>query len=76
MLSRKADPELACGGDPSLSQSFLYQLAPVEALELGILVHRLHGCFAPEVAQQRIALLSSPRRWRWPLECSQGIIPM
>jgi hypothetical protein len=52
------NPELASGRDSRFPQSLLCQLAPVEALQLRVSAHRVHGRLAPEKAQQGVALFA------------------
>jgi hypothetical protein len=37
--------------NPGFSHPLLHQFAPVETLQLGILVDRMHGSFTPQIAQ-------------------------
>jgi hypothetical protein len=52
------NPEFASGGDPRFPQSFLYELAPIEAFQLWIAPYRVHRRLTPERAHQSVALLA------------------
>jgi hypothetical protein len=52
------DAQLTSGGDPGFAQSFLDQLAAVEAPEFGIAAHGMDRRFSPKKAHQRVALLA------------------
>ena len=55
-------PSLRADGDARFAESFLLQLAPIEAAQRGIASHGVHRGFAPQEPQQRVALLGELRR--------------
>ena len=82
----ETNPEFASYSDSRFSQSLLYQLAPVETLQLRISPYRMHRCLAPRenaavgclacsmhqvAADRRWNIRSGSSRRSWPPLCRQ-----
>src|SRR5229473_3525250 len=66
----QSDSEFASCSDSRFAQSLLCQLAPVEALQLGISAYGVYGCLAPQKPQEWVTLLAQPAQ---PLLTTAGV---